>query len=184
MQIAQTFLVILFVRLSVSEYYCFASFLREMSVIWFILINKFTFPSANSCPGNLPNHAFCEWNTCICEIDPDTQQIISLWGDSSLGSLALPHILQARHQPPFCSKLPLQGGLYINSLGRLRQCLPLGQGAAVHTVQYSKENVPSGAKAAMLTPIVREIQFLELGVPLSMKAMLCTGIICPLSITL
>lgn len=68
MQIAQTFLVILFVRLSVSEYYCFASFLREMSVIWFILINKFTFPSANSCPGNLPNHAFCEWNTCICEI--------------------------------------------------------------------------------------------------------------------
>lgn len=41
-----------------SEHYHFASFLRELSVIWFILINKFTFPPANSCPGNLPSHAF------------------------------------------------------------------------------------------------------------------------------
>lgn len=62
------FSLTLVVRLSLSEYYCFASFLGEMSVIWFILINKFTFPLANSCPGNLPKHAFCEWNTCICEI--------------------------------------------------------------------------------------------------------------------
>lgn len=62
------FSLTLVVRLSLSEYCCFTSFLGEMSVIWFILINKFTFPLANSCPGNLPKHAFCEWNTCICEI--------------------------------------------------------------------------------------------------------------------